>query len=265
MRRATWLRATGLDSPRVHGWFTTCGSAVGTVVDVASVPVPAQVLIVEDEPAIADALRYSLERDGFSCRVAGDGRSALVALREAPADLVLLDLMLPEMSGTDVCREIRRTSDTAVIVISARDSETDKVLALEIGADDYVTKPFSTREVVARVRALLRRLGRVLDASTATLTVGHLSLDPERHEVLVRGERVELPPKEFALLEVLMRRAGRLCLRDHLIADIWGPSYYGDTRTLDVHIKRLRGKIETDRARPKHLLTVRGLGYKLQA
>lgn len=222
-------------------------------------------LIVEDEPAIADALRYSLERDGFTCRIASDGRSALVALREAPADLVLLDLMLPEMSGTDVCREIRRSSDTAVIVISARDSETDKVLALEIGADDYVTKPFSTREVVARVRALLRRLGRVLDAPTSTvLTVGPVALDPEQHEVRVAGMLVELPPKEFALLEVLMRRAGKLCSRDHLIVDIWGPDYFGDTRTLDVHIKRLRAKIEPDRGRPKHLVTVRGLGYKLQ-
>jgi two-component system, OmpR family, response regulator RegX3 len=227
---------------------------------------PAQVLIVEDEPAIADALRYALEREGFSCRVVHDGRSALSALRELPADLVLLDLMLPEISGTDVCREIRRASDTAVIVISARDSETDKVLALEIGADDYMTKPFSAREVVARVRALLRRLGRESEpAASQVISIGPITLDPDTHEVRVDGVQVDMPPKEFALLELLMRRAGKLCTRDHLIADVWGPHYFGDTRTLDVHIRRLRAKLEPDQNNPRHLVTVRGLGYKFQS
>lgn len=240
-------------------------TALGTVACVPSASLPARVLIVEDEPAIADALRYSLEREGFTCRVAADGRTALRMLRDDGADLVLLDLMLPEVNGSDVCREIRHTSDTAIIVVSARDSETDKVLALEIGADDYVTKPFSTREIVARVRALLRRIARTEhDVAGRVLEVGPIQLDADQHEVRVNGRPVQVPPREFALLEVLMRRAGKLCTRDHLIADVWGSDYYGDTRTLDVHIKRLRGKIEVDRRQPAHLLTVRGLGYKLQ-
>ncbi|MFP5224183.1 MAG: response regulator [Actinomycetota bacterium] len=224
-----------------------------------------RVLIVEDEVTIADAIRYALDRHGFRCEVVHDGRSALASARASSPDLVLLDLMLPGLDGNDVCRELRKTSTAAVMVISARDSEADKVLALELGADDYLTKPFGTAELIARARALLRRQNPVGDRTIeTTLEAGPIAMDVDRHEASVRGEPLDLPLKEFVLLEVLVRRAGRLCLREHLISDVWGPDYFGDTRTLDVHIKRLREKIEEDKREPRHLLTVRGLGYKFQ-
>ena len=225
-----------------------------------------KILIVEDEPAIADAMRYGLEREGFRCATATDGRSSLQRYREERPDLVVLDLMLPGMSGEELCRTIRKTETTPIIIVSAKSSEVDRVLGLELGADDYLTKPFSTRELVARIRTVLRRAGAVpLDGHPSALAVGPVELDPERHEVMVEGRPLSLPPKEFLLLATLMRRAGKLCTREMLIYDIWGPDYFGDTRTLDVHIKRLRAKIEPDPRRPRLLKTVRGLGYKLEA
>ncbi len=225
-----------------------------------------RVLIVEDEPTLADTVRYALEREGFSCRVARDGRSGLEDFRRERPDLVLLDLMLPEISGVDVCRAIRSEGPTPVIIVSARETETDKVLALELGADDYVTKPFGMAELVARVRTVLRRSApRRTEDPVAVLSAGPVALDVERHEVRVDGSPVSVPPKEFLLLQILLRRRGRLCTRDSLIADVWGQDYFGDTRTLDVHIRRLRHKIEADPRRPRHLLTIRGLGYKFEA
>ncbi len=224
-----------------------------------------RILIVEDEPALADAMRYGLEREGFRCSVSSDGREALKRFTTERPNLVLLDLMLPGLAGVDICREIRMKDSTPIIIVSARDSETDKVLGLELGADDYITKPFSVRELIARVRTVLRRSTTPVPIlREEPLVVGYVSLDADRHEVTVAGQRITLPPKEFELLEVLMRRAGRLCTRDALIADVWGPNYFGDTRTLDVHIKRLRAKIEPDRREPRFIHTVRGLGYKFE-
>ena len=222
-----------------------------------------RILIVEDEGSLADSVRYNLEREGFVVTVAADGRSALERFRaEAPA-LVILDLMLPEISGLDLCRTIRAESDVPIIMVTAKDSEADKVAGLELGADDYVTKPFSVRELVSRVRALLRRTrvrpdGVPLDV----LTGGPVEMDVVRHEVVVSGESASFPPKEFELLETFLRRKGRLLTRDFLIEEVWGTDYYGDTKTLDVHVKRLRKKIESDPHNPSHLVTVRGLGYK---
>ncbi len=224
-----------------------------------------RILIVEDEPALADSIRYGLEREGFDCTVLGDGIRALEHVRSWRPDLVLLDLMLPGMPGTDVCREIRRASQVPIVMVTAKDSEADKVLGLELGADDYITKPFSMRELVARVRAVLRRgPATAEEAAPASVQAGPVTIDTDRHEVTVRGTTVELPPKEFALLEVLVRKAGRLMTRDALITQVWGEDYYGDTRTLDVHIKRLRSKIEEDPRNPSHLRTVRGLGYRFE-
>src|SRR5919106_6267669 len=217
------------------------------------------VLIVEDEPALADSIRYGLEREGYECTVLGDGSRAVDFVRSWRPDLVLLDLMLPGMPGTDVCREIRTIGPTPIVMVTAKDTEADKVLGLELGADDYITKPFSMRELIARVRAVLRRSGVVAEVEDKplALSVGPIEMDTDRHEVRVRGSVVELPPKEFALLESLLRRSGKLMTRESLIAQVWGEDYYGDTRTLDVHIKRLRGKIETDPRSPSHLITVR--------
>lgn len=224
---------------------------------------PARILVVEDEEALAEAVRYALEREGYAAAVARDGRRALERLRDEPADLLILDLMLPEISGLDVCRAVRRDSDVPIIMLTAKDAEADKVAGLEVGADDYVTKPFSMRELVSRVRANLRR-ARMATATPAeeVLRGGPVELDVARHEVRVRGRATGFPPKEFELLETFLRRRGRLLTRDFLIEAVWGIDYVGDTKTLDVHVKRLRSKIEEDPRRPAHLLTVRGLGYK---
>ncbi len=223
----------------------------------------ARILVVEDEPALAETVRYNLEREGFAVTVAADGRAAVERFRAEPPAMVILDLMLPEMSGLDVCRTIRAESDVPIIMVTAKDSEADKVTGLELGADDYVTKPFSMRELVSRVRANLRRV-RVagLDGSGERLEGGSVTMDVARHEVTVRGQVVAFTPKEFELLESFLRRKGRLLTRDFLIEEVWGPGYFGDTKTLDVHVKRLRRKLEEDPHRPVHLTTVRGLGYK---
>ena len=223
----------------------------------------ARILVVEDEESLADSVRYNLEREGYGVSVAVDGRRALERFRsEAPA-LIILDLMLPELSGLDVCRMIRAESQVPIIMVTAKDSEADKVTGLELGADDYVTKPFSMRELVSRVRANLRRVRPAgATASEEVLRGGPVTMDVARHEVAVHGDPVGLPPKEFELLETFLRRKGRLLTRDFLIEEVWGPDYFGDTRTLDVHVKRLRRKIEDDPHAPHHLQTVRGLGYK---
>lgn len=224
----------------------------------------ARVLVVEDEAGLADSVRYALESEGFDVIVADSGLSGLEAARTNGPDLVLLDLMLPEMSGLDVCRQIRSFSDVPIIMLTAKDSEADKVTGLELGADDYMTKPFSMRELIARVRAHLRRSARsgVLAGTNEVLRGGPIELDIDAHEARVNGEKVKLRPKEFELLESLMRRKNRLAARHMLIDEVWGPSYFGDTKTLDVHIKRLRQKLEENSSEPKHIVTVRGLGYK---
>jgi two-component system, OmpR family, response regulator RegX3 len=227
-------------------------------------PAP-RILIVEDEESLADSVRYNLEREGFSVSVAIDGRLALDRFRDEQPALVILDLMLPALSGIDVCRAIRAESDVPIIMVTAKDSEADKVTGLELGADDYVTKPFSVRELVSRVRAHLRRAGMRSDAPLPDEDMvrgGPVEMDIARHEVKVRGERVSFPPKEFDLLEAFLRRKGRLLTRLFLIEEVWGADYVGDTKTLDVHVKRIRQKIELDPHEPLHLLTVRGLGYK---
>jgi two-component system response regulator RegX3 len=222
------------------------------------------VLVVEDESALAESVRYALELEGFDVTVAGTGRLGLDLARSLRPSLVLLDLMLPEMSGLDVCRQIRRTSDVPIIMLTAKDAEADRVAGLELGADDYVTKPFSMRELVARVRAQVRRARRSggLEDTNEVLRGGGIELDLDAHEAHVGDSVVPLRPKEFELLEALMRRSGRLATREALIDEVWGPNYFGDTRTLDVHIKRLRQKFEPDPTRPRHIVTVRGLGYK---
>jgi two-component system response regulator RegX3 len=223
-----------------------------------------RILVVEDEVSLADTVRYNLEREGYLVSLATDGRSALERFRAEPPALVILDLMLPEVSGLDLCRTIRSGSDVPIIIVTAKDSEADKVAGLELGADDYVTKPFSMRELVSRVRANLRRARSVVpgEATEDVLSAGPVVMDVGRHVVAVRGETVPMPPKEFELLEALLRRRGRLLTREFLIEEIWGADYFGDTRTLDVHVKRLRRKLEQDPHHPEHLLTVRGLGYK---
>jgi two-component system response regulator RegX3 len=226
-----------------------------------------RVLIVEDEPALADSIRYGLEREGYECTVLNDGLRAVDYVRSWRPDIVLLDLMLPGMPGTDVCREIRRIGQTPIVMVTAKDAEADKVLGLELGADDYITKPFSMRELIARVRAVLRRggiLAEMTEDRATSISAGPVAIDTERHEVRVRDAIIELPPKEFALLEVLVRRVGKLMTRENLISQVWGEDYYGDTRTLDVHVKRLRAKIEADPRNPAHLRTVRGLGYRFE-
>lgn len=221
------------------------------------------ILIVEDEESLADSVRYNLEREGFAVTVARDGRAAVDRFREGAPNLIILDLMLPELSGLDVCRIVRQESDVPIIMVTAKDSEADKVTGLELGADDYVTKPFSVRELISRVRAHLRRARMSSEVlADDVLTGGPVRMDVGRHEVHVDGRSVGFPPKEFELLELLLRRRGRLLTRDHLIERVWGADYVGDTKTLDVHVKRIRQKIERDPHQPEHLLTVRGLGYK---
>ncbi|WP_017976942.1 response regulator transcription factor [Actinopolyspora halophila] len=224
-----------------------------------------RVLIVEDEESFADPLAFMLRKEGFTASVATTGQEALEDFERNGADIVLLDLMLPGMSGTDVCKEIRQRSSVPVIMVTARDAEIDKVVGLELGADDYVTKPYSARELTARVRAVLRRRGGEVEEPSPTgqsLEAGPVRMDVERHVVTVSGEEVGLPLKEFDLLEYLLRNVGRVLTRGQLIDRVWGADYVGDTKTLDVHIKRLRSKLEPDPTDPRHLLTVRGLGYK---
>jgi two-component system response regulator RegX3 len=225
---------------------------------------PYRVLLVEDEIGLAESVRYGLESEGFDVLVAVTGLAGLEAARSHLPDVILLDLMLPGMSGLDVCREIRSFSDAPIVMLTAKTAESDKVAGLELGADDYMTKPFSMRELVARVRAQLRRVSRtgLLSDVNEVLRGGPVEMDIDAHVVRVDGVEKEMRPKEFELLESLMRRKDRLAARHTLIDEVWGPSYFGDTKTLDVHIKRLRQKIEADPARPRHIVTVRGLGYK---
>ena len=228
------------------------------------------ILIVEDEESLADPLAFLLRKEGFEVIIAGDGPTALVEFERNDIDIVLLDLMLPGMSGTDVCKQLRATSTVPVIMVTARDSEIDKVVGLELGADDYVTKPYSSRELIARIRAVLRRGSDAAEPAMEEieeqiLEGGRVRMDVERHTVTVAGDPVPMPLKEFDLLEDLLRNAGRVLTRGQLIDRIWGADYVGDTKTLDVHVKRLRSKIEEEPSRPKHLVTVRGLGYKFEA
>ncbi len=223
-----------------------------------------KILVVEDEPSLVEALEFGLTADGFDTVSAVDGAEALAVFDRERPDLVLLDLMLPGMAGTEVCKLLRARSAVPIIMLTARDSEVDKVVGLELGADDYVTKPFSMRELAARVRAVLRRGGEWdVPELGSPLEASGVRVDPERYEVVVRGEPVQLPPKEFALLELLVRNAGRVLTREVLIDRIWGADYVGDTKTLDVHIKRLRGRLEHDPHDPAIIVTVRGVGYKL--
>jgi two-component system response regulator RegX3 len=224
-----------------------------------------RLLVIEDEPSISDPLGYMLEKEGFEVAVAATGPAGLEEFTRTGADLVLLDVMLPGMSGTEVCRTLRQTSSVPIIMLTARDSEVDKVVGLELGADDYVTKPFSHRELIARIRAVLRRRSEPEESAGAALESGPVRMDIERHRVTVDGEAIALPLKEFELLEILLRNAGRVLTRQQLIDRVWGADYVGDTKTLDVHVKRLRAKIEPQPGAPKYLLTVRGLGYKFEA
>jgi two-component system response regulator RegX3 len=223
------------------------------------------VLIVEDEESMAEPLAFLLRKEGFTTATATTGPDALLEFDRAGADIVLLDLMLPGMSGTDVCKQLRQRTAVPVIMVTARDSEIDKVVGLELGADDYVTKPYSSRELIARIRAVLRRGSEPDDLDDSVLSAGPVRMDVERHVVSVGADQVTLPLKEFDLLEYLMRNAGRVLTRGQLIDRVWGSDYVGDTKTLDVHVKRLRAKIEPDAAAPRYLITVRGLGYKLEA
>jgi two-component system response regulator RegX3 len=220
-----------------------------------------RVLVVEDEESISDALSFLLRKEGFEVSVATDGPAALTEFDRLGADVVLLDLMLPGLSGLEVCRELRQRADVAVVMLTAKDSEVDKVVGLEIGADDYVTKPFSTRELIARIRAVLRRRGQGSESSDV-LESGPVRLDIDRHVVSIDGAQVTMPLKEFELLEVLLRNAGRVLTREQLMSRVWGADYFGDTKTLDVHIKRLRAKLEPDPSAPRHLVTIRGVGYR---
>ena len=224
-----------------------------------------KILIVEDEPSFSEALEFLLGKEGFLVATAENGSDAIKKFEQGGIDLVLLDLMIPEVSGTEVCRQIRAKSKVPIIMLTAKDSEVDKVVGLELGADDYVTKPYSTRELVARIRAVLRRnSGESAIGDIGIMTAGPVRMDTDRHQVTVNGVNVSLPLKEFELLEFLMRNSGRVLTRVQLIDRVWGSDYVGDTKTLDVHIKRLRAKIEVDPANPIFIQTVRGLGYKLE-
>ena len=225
----------------------------------------ARILVVEDEETLAEAISFLLSKEGLDVAVAATGPEAIEIFDKSGADLILLDLMLPGLSGTEVCRQIRTKSSVPIIMLTAKDSEIDKVVGLELGADDYVTKPYSSRELIARIRAVLRR-GEIQDAGgdESTLEVGPVRMDTDRHIITVNGEQVAIPLKEFELLEYLMRNAGRVLTRVQLIDRVWGSDYVGDTKTLDVHIKRLRAKIEKDPANPEFIQTVRGMGYKME-
>ena len=223
-----------------------------------------RILVVEDEESFRDALSYMLRREGFEVELAETGPAALELFERNGADLVLLDLMLPGLSGTEVFRSMRSRSSVPVIMLTAKDSEVDKVVGLELGADDYVTKPYSPRELVARIRAVLRRGAEQDDLLPPTLEAGPVRMDVDRHVVSVEGASVSMPLKEFELLELLLRNAGRVLTRGQLIDRVWGSDYVGDTKTLDVHVKRLRSKVEPDPATPRHIVTVRGLGYKFE-
>jgi response regulator consisting of a cheY-like receiver domain and a winged-helix DNA-binding domain len=225
-----------------------------------------KILIVEDEEALSDPLAFLLGREGFQTIVVDNGLDALPVFDREGADLVLLDVMLPGMSGMEVCRKLREVSSVPIIMLTAKDSELDKVLGLELGADDYVTKPYSARELIARIRAVLRRRSAESDSATeSVLQGGPVRMDIDRHVVTVNGEEISMPLKEFELLEILLRNVGRVMTRGQLIERVWGADYVGDTKTLDVHIKRLRSKIEPDSSAPQYVVTVRGLGYKFEA
>ena len=224
-----------------------------------------RILIVEDEQSLSEPLAFLLGKEGYEVEVAADGPSALSAFDRAPADLVLLDLMLPGLPGTEVCRELRTRSAVPIIMLTAKDSEVNIVVGLELGADDYVTKPYSTRELLARMRAVLRRRVDASDSDEGVLEAGSVRMDVERHSVAVNGAEISMPLKEFELLELLLRNAGRVLTRGQLIDRVWGADYFGDTKTLDVHIKRIRSKIEPDPAQPTMLVTVRGLGYRFES
>ena len=225
------------------------------------------VLVVEDEDSFVEALSIGLRREGFRVQIARDGAQALDLFDAVNPDLVLLVVMLPRVSGIDVCRQLRKRSQVPIIMVTAKGAEIDTVVGLEVGADDYVTKPYRLRELVARMRAVLRRSprDRQQDASGEALEVGDVALDPERHEVVIRGTTVQLPLKEFELLELLLDNAGRVLTRETLIDRVWGSDYVGDTKTLDVHIKRLRSKVEDDPSNPSRIVTIRGLGYKFES
>ncbi|HWS51695.1 MAG TPA: response regulator transcription factor [Microbacterium sp.] len=224
-----------------------------------------RILLVEDEPDLADPLAYLLRREGYEVEISEDGPGALAAFRERGADIILLDLMLPGMPGTEVCRQIRSTSAVPIIMLTAKDSEVDIVVGLELGADDYITKPYSSRELLARMRAVLRRVVQAEnELDERVLDGGRVSLDIDRHTVTVAGEMINMPLKEFELLEVLMRNSGRVLTRGQLIDRVWGSDYFGDTKTLDVHIKRIRSRIEVNPGEPVMLVTVRGLGYRFE-
>lgn len=223
-----------------------------------------RILVVEDEESLSDPLAFLLGREGFDVQVVDNGLDAVTQFERNGADLVLLDVMLPGQSGMEVCKQIRSSSAVPIIMLTAKDSEIDKVLGLELGADDYVTKPYSSRELIARVRAVLRRQGEVEEQDSGALEGGPVRMDIERHVVTVTGEPVSMPLKEFELLEMLLRNAGRVMTRSQLIDRVWGADYVGDTKTLDVHIKRLRSKIEPDPSSPRYVVTVRGLGYKFE-
>lgn len=225
-----------------------------------------RVLLVEDEPDLADPLAYVLRREGYDVEIAEDGPAALASYREHGADIILLDLMLPGMPGTEVARQVRATATTPIIMVTAKDTEVDIVVGLELGADDYITKPYSSRELLARMRAVLRRSAAVeADLDERVLEGGRVSVDLDRHTVSVAGQEIAMPLKEFELLEVLMRNAGRVLTRGQLIDRVWGSDYFGDTKTLDVHIKRIRSRIEESPSQPVMLVTVRGLGYRFEA
>ncbi len=224
-----------------------------------------RILVVEDEASFSDPLSYLLTKEGYDVTVAETGPDGLAEFDRLGADLVLLDLMLPGLSGVDVCRALRQRSSVPVIMLTAKDSEIDKVVGLELGADDYVTKPYSSRELLARIKAVLRRLGEAEDLAPGILEAGPVRMDVERHIVTVDGDPVSLPLKEFELLELLLRNSGRVLTRMQLMDRVWGSDYVGDTKTLDVHVKRLRAKLEPDPGNPRHIVTVRGLGYKLEA
>jgi two-component system response regulator RegX3 len=223
-----------------------------------------KILVVEDEASFSEALAYVLGKEGFEVTVADTGDGAIAAFDKGGADLVLLDLMLPGLSGTEVCKQLRSRSGVPIIMLTAKDTEVDKVVGLELGADDYVTKPYSKAELVARIRAVLRRQGDTSNTTEGVITAGPVRIDVERHQVNINDQLVSLPLKEFELLEFLVRNAGRVLTRTQLIDRVWGSDYFGDTKTLDVHVKRLRAKIETDPANPVFIQTIRGLGYKFE-